>query len=612
MMRQMPGGGHRQEPGEAPARPDAPASPVFFGPDHRALFGWYHPGAFPRTRRTGVVIIPPVGYEYVSAHRTIRALAERLATDGFPVLRFDHEGTGDSFDARSEQGRVRLWIEGIRDAIAELRSRSGCQAVSLVGFRLGGTLALAAAAEFGEVEDLVLWCSCATGRSYVRETKMLAIALATDASDAGQARSTTEGCIDAAGFSLAPVTAEALGGLDLGAIVRAPAKRVLVIERDDLRQDEAIVDRLRALGVEPARRKLPGYTAMMTMPLRSVVPASMLDAIAGWFDQGDAGMPATDAVRSARAAASASNNSSACFNVDGRIVLEKAAYIGKTSGLFGIISTPHDEAAVSAQLARPAIVLLNAAADHHAGPHRLHVPLAREWAALGFTVLRFDLRGIGDSGPVPPGDESRAYPATAMADVRSALGWLQEESGVERCVLVGVCSGAYHALLAAREGMAVAAAIAVNPPLYFQPGDKVDVDRSWRDFEIRRVRRALLAPRTWRKLARGQVDLSYNARLLASFVTNRVGRSVFRVVGARRATATPALFRAGQTYLIFSRGDPGLHFAQTHVAAEIARLTASGALRLEVVDGADHTFMAHRWQHELRTLLTAYLLEQFG
>ena len=612
MIRRTPGGGDRQELREAPARPEAPPSPVFFGPDRRVLFGWYHPGASLRTRSRGVVICPPVGYEYVSAHRAIRALAERLATDGFPVLRFDHEGTGDSFDAPSEQGRVRLWIEGIRCAIAEVRSRSGCQAVSLVGLRLGGTLALTAAAELGEIEDLVLWCPCATGRSYVRETKMLAIALATDASDAGPTRSTTDGRIDAAGFSLAAVTAEALGGLDLGTIARAPAKRVLVIERDDLRQDDAIVNQLRALGVQPVRRKLPGYTAMMTMPLRSVVPAAMLDAIAGWFDDGDAGIPASDAARATRPAASASSNASARFDVDGCIVREKAAYLGGTPGLFGVISTPQVEAVVSTQRPRPAIVLLNAAADHHAGPHRLHVPLARAWAALGFTVLRFDLRGIGDSGPVPAGDGSRAYPATAMADVRSALGWLREESGVERCVLVGVCSGAYHALLAAREGMSVAAAIAVNPPLYFQPGDKVDVDRSWRDFEIRRVRRALFAPRTWKKLARGQVDLRYNARLLASFVMNRVGGVVFRAVGARRAAATPALFRAGQTYLIFSRGDPGLQFAQTQVAAEIERLSASGALRLDVVDGADHTFMAHRWQQELRTLLTAYLLEQFG
>ena len=44
----------------------------------------------------GVVIVPPVGYEYWSSHRTLRTLAERLAGQGCCALRFDFDGTGDS------------------------------------------------------------------------------------------------------------------------------------------------------------------------------------------------------------------------------------------------------------------------------------------------------------------------------------------------------------------------------------------------------------------------------------------------------------------------------------------------------------------------------------
>ena len=44
----------------------------------------------------GVVIVPPIGYEYWSSHRTLRTLAERLAEQGCSRLRFDFDGTGDS------------------------------------------------------------------------------------------------------------------------------------------------------------------------------------------------------------------------------------------------------------------------------------------------------------------------------------------------------------------------------------------------------------------------------------------------------------------------------------------------------------------------------------
>ena len=44
----------------------------------------------------GVLIVPPVGYEYWSSYRTLRTLAERLAENGCLALRFDFDGTGDS------------------------------------------------------------------------------------------------------------------------------------------------------------------------------------------------------------------------------------------------------------------------------------------------------------------------------------------------------------------------------------------------------------------------------------------------------------------------------------------------------------------------------------
>ena len=55
------------------------------------------------------------------------------------------------------------------------------------------------------------------------------------------------------------------------------------------------------------------------------------------------------------------------------------------------------------------------------GPHRLYVPLARDWAARGHHVLRYDLGGIGDSAPPPGAADNIAYPAHMPALVGHRL-----------------------------------------------------------------------------------------------------------------------------------------------------------------------------------------------
>jgi alpha-beta hydrolase superfamily lysophospholipase len=60
-----------------------------------AIFGWTHPPlAAPRT--TAVVLVPPLGPEYLHSHRAVRHLARRLARSGYPVVRYDHPGYGDA------------------------------------------------------------------------------------------------------------------------------------------------------------------------------------------------------------------------------------------------------------------------------------------------------------------------------------------------------------------------------------------------------------------------------------------------------------------------------------------------------------------------------------
>jgi pimeloyl-ACP methyl ester carboxylesterase len=123
--------------------------------------------------------------------------------------------------------------------------------------------------------------------------------------------------------------------------------------------------------------------------------------------------------------------------------MEKAFKFGSHEHLVGIISAPDDMAAASG---RAAIVFLNAGLVHRVGPYRIHVELGRVLATEGYLALRFDLSGIGDSQFTP---ETREYKEMVKRDIQDAMDFLQQRYKAQKFVLIGNCSGAFNAQMAA-------------------------------------------------------------------------------------------------------------------------------------------------------------------
>src|SRR5262245_8564602 len=161
-------------PTESAAVVETPtARPHFIIRDGRYLFAWHHPARPIGRRGAAVVLCPPLGSDYICTYRVWRLLAERLASIGFDVLRFDYEGTGDSSGDLAEPCRLKAWLDSIEQVITESRKLTGSREVALVGLRIGAVLALHAAAAHGGVDRLVLWSGFNSGRAYVRELKAL-------------------------------------------------------------------------------------------------------------------------------------------------------------------------------------------------------------------------------------------------------------------------------------------------------------------------------------------------------------------------------------------------------------------------------------------------------
>ncbi len=118
----------------------------------------------------------------------------------------------------------------------------------------------------------------------------------------------------------------------------------------------------------------------------------------------------------------------------------------------------------------------------------MYVPLARDLAVRGVASLRFDLEGFADTPP-RPGMAPDSYSPYFVDNTRAAIDFLQAECGVDRVVLVGMCSGAYHAFHTALADSRVAAIVLLRPQVFsWEEGEALDEDRSenyklWRYFD---------------------------------------------------------------------------------------------------------------------------------
>ncbi|HVJ53063.1 MAG TPA: alpha/beta fold hydrolase [Aliidongia sp.] len=197
-------------------------NPFYFGTAERRLFGLYEP-AFKGTGKRGAVLCNPWGSEYLFAHRTMRQLAIKLSTAGFHTLRFDFFGTGDSSGDMIDAD-LDGWETDVGLAIDEIKDIVGATRVTLIGLRLGATIAARAARRRSkEVDALVLWDPVISGEEYLQQLgvafKDLQHALSAD----------TGKHLEILGFPLTEKFISDLQALNMDGLISAGTQRILVM-----------------------------------------------------------------------------------------------------------------------------------------------------------------------------------------------------------------------------------------------------------------------------------------------------------------------------------------------------------------------------------------------
>ncbi len=167
--------------------------------------------------------------------------------------------------------------------------------------------------------------------------------------------------------------------------------------------------------------------------------------------------------------------------------------------LYGIVSLPERPAA------RGVLVVVGGP-QYRVGSHRQFTLLARQLAASGIAVLRFDYRGMGDSEGSPRTFEE------VEADLRCAADkFFAEIPSLEELVILGLCDAASAALFYAHQDPRVSGLILLNPWIRTDEG-------SARVYLKHYYAARLFQPELWHKIWRGKFDFVDAVRSLSRTV----------------------------------------------------------------------------------------------
>ena len=179
--------------------------------------------------------------------------------------------------------------------------------------------------------------------------------------------------------------------------------------------------------------------------------------------------------------------------------------------LYGILHRPE-------HTAKRGVIVVVGGPQYRVGSHRQFLLLARHLAASGFAVLRFDYRGMGDSG----GDERNFEDIDE--DIGAAVDCLKQHvSEVEEVVLWGLCDAASALLFYASADPRISGLVLLNP---WVRTDQTEARTYLRHYYLARLRDREF----WRKLVRGD------------FRPGKALRSLFELTrrALTRAAAEPA------------------------------------------------------------------------
>ncbi len=284
---------------------------------------------------------------------------------------------------------------------------------------------------------------------------------------------------------------------------------------------------------------------------------------------------------------------------------EKAVLFGHTTPLVGIVTYPP---APESQEHLPAILLLNSGLVHRVGLNRLHVKIARQLAAMGFVVFRFDFSGLGDS---PARTDVLPFRESAICETQEAMDFLQTHSGVKHFILMGICSGAILAFKTACSDPRVAGAVLINAVGHLHgTNDELGAYLRKRSLLRHYWRIAFSSSfrwKNWRKALIGRVDYQRFGEMVKGFrLWTLFARKSISTVDTSKELSS-LIDRGVHLLHIYSEGDEGLDYFQLIQNKEVHKGFLDTLLQTAIIRGANHTFTPLWSQEQLLKIIQDWM-----
>lgn len=518
---------------------------------------------------------------------------------GHGVLVMDLYGTGDA-PGEFEQATLDAWMQDLAAGLLWLREQGhGCRTVW--GVRLGALLAARLAEQDHALDRLLLWQPVVAGKTFW--TQFLRIRIASEigrsdgvkTTDALRQMSARGEAVEASGYFVGPRLAEQLDRLQMptGSALAGREIRwfeVLATTESSIPPvNRTCVDKLNASGAKAQLSSVLG-PAFWHVHERDVAPA-LIDATTAAAKEW--AVDSTFEVHRDR-----QPRPSVPVGAAERPIV----FACEGAWLSGAI---HRGAAGAR---RGVVIVVAGGPQYRAGAHRQFVSLARLLAAQGIPVLRFDLRGMGDSSGQYLGYQH------SVPDIRAAIDALQAaEPSVTEVVPFGECESASGILFYAFRDPRVVGAALANPWVRTQ---EVQAEAILKHY----YRDRLLSREFWVHVLSGRFRVWDSVTSFLSLaVTFLKGRKAGRasVTAGDTLDGLPLPVKTAEGLRRFGGRVLFLMSGRDLIAREFDEVTKSSEAwrglmdqprirRVEIAD-ADHTFSKPEAKHEAQQTLLTWL-----
>lgn len=576
-----------------------PLRPFYLDGGAGALFAIYYAPLVRPHPLGDVLVLQSFGEELNRCRAMISMQARALARLGVGTLVLDAYGTGDSA-GNSSDGTWELWRDDMRRGVDWLR-RAGHGCRTLWGIRLGAIMAAELAAHDEGIDRLLLWQPVTDGKSFF--TQFLRIRIAAELQQVGGIRTTDElrrrsaagEVIEVSGFAVSPRLA---GDLDRVALSPSAALRRTRVgwfevlgaaDSSVARSSLKVIESLQTAGVQVAPQRVIG-PAFWQLHERVVAP-ELITATCEWLSA--AGAAPAQAMPPVVASRRVPPGSAAVSAAEQMVRQPPIVFACGNDLLFGVLHRG------KAGARRGVVIVVAGGPQYRAGAHRQFVTLARRLATLGYPVLRFDLRGMGDSSGTHLGFQH------AAPDLRAAIdALLAHEPGLAEVVLFGECESASGILFYAYRDPRVKGIALVNP---WVRTEGIQAEVMLKHYYLRR----LLEPDFWLKVRSGGFNPWKSLRdLVANVRAYLAGRGLRKrtASGDDDITALPLPVKTAAGLRRFRGPVMILMSGHDYIAREFDEVIKSseawnGLLaepricRRDLVE-ADHTFSREAWKNQ--------------